>query len=135
MTVIAEDGMAPETVFRKHLAEGELWLQTCASCKKQIFYPRVLCPHCGGKPEWKKSSGEGTVYSITTVRQRPDRGGDYNISIVETEGGARMMTKVEGIAPAEVKIGMKVRAEIVDADGGSKLVIFKPASSSTTGGA
>ena len=125
MTVVAEEGMAPETVFRKHLAEGELWLQTCTACNKQIFYPRVLCPHCGGKPEWKKASGDGTVYSVTTVRQRPDRGGDYNVSIVEMKEGARMMTRVEGIAPAEVKIGMAVKAEIAEVDG-NKLVIFKP---------
>jgi uncharacterized OB-fold protein len=130
MTVIAEEGMAPETVFRKHLAEGELWLQTCVTCSKQIFYPRVVCPHCGGKPEWNKASGQGTVYSTTIVRQRPDRGGDYNVCVVELREGARMMTRVEGIPPTDVKIGMVVKAAIIDSDGG-KLVVFHP----VTGGA
>lgn len=130
MTVVAEEGMAPETVFRKHLAEGELWLQTCVTCSKQIFYPRVLCSHCGGKLQWNKSCGKGKVYSTTIVRQRPDRGGDYNVCIVELREGARMMSRVEGIPPTDVKIGMEVQAAIIDADGG-KLVVFNPA----TGGA
>jgi len=41
------------------------------------------------------------VYSTTTVR---DRAGDYNVAIVELEGGARMMSRVDGVAPDAVRI-------------------------------
>ncbi|MNR23808.1 hypothetical protein D3C85_1408520 [compost metagenome] len=51
------------------------------------------------------------MYASTTVR---DRAGDYNVSLVELEGGARMMSRVEGEAPPA--IGLAVRARIVAGD-------------------
>ncbi|MGB3864267.1 MAG: Zn-ribbon domain-containing OB-fold protein [Xanthobacteraceae bacterium] len=125
MTITAAEGQAPDTVFRAYLSQNELWLQTCTGCAKQIFFPRVLCPYCGSGLEWRKAATTGTVYSATTVRQRPDRGGDYNIAIVELDEGARMMSRVEGVSPDEVDIGMKVKAIIEERDGGP-IVLFQP---------
>jgi uncharacterized OB-fold protein len=131
MTVIAAEEQAPDTVFRTHLAKGELWLQRCDACGQHVFFPRVLCPHCGGALSWRKAGGGGTVYSTTTVRQRPERGGDYNISIIELDEGARMMSRVEDAAPAEVRIGMKVRAVVEQREDGP-VVLFRPDTGSTS---
>jgi hypothetical protein len=59
------------------------------------------------------------------VRRKPERGGDYNVCMVELEEGVRMMSRVDGIAPDGVKIDMAVTAFVADADG-TPAVFFKP---------
>jgi len=65
------------------------------------------------------------VYSTTTVRRKPEAGGNYNVALIDLDEGVRMMSRVEGLPPTDVKIGMRVRAEIVD-DNGVGLVVFHP---------
>jgi uncharacterized protein len=114
---------APGIVFESYLKAGEIRLQTCVACSRQVFFPRTICPHCGdGNLEWRRVSGEATVYSTTIVRQKPERGGDYNVAIVEFSEGARMLSRIEGVSPAEVKIGMPVQASISEGDGAPHIV-------------
>jgi len=118
---------APAVTFQKFLQAGEIRLQQCDACRRQIFYPRTICPHCGqGSLTWERVSGRGVVYSTTVVRQRPERGGDYNVAIIELVEGARMMSRVQGIAATEVSIGMTVVALIGSSEAGP-LILFKPA--------
>ncbi len=103
-------------------------LQQCDDCKKHVFYPRVLCPHCGSpKLAWQPASGQGTVYSTTVVRRKPEQGGDYNVALVDLHEGPRMMSRVDGLSPHEVVIGMAVRAKIIDEPKKGKLLVFMPA--------
>ena len=127
MSEVKELPASPGAAYEAFLKSGEFRLQSCGACGKQIFFPRTICPHCGSNAlEWRKPSGRGTVYSTTTVRQRPDRGGDYNVALIDLAEGARMMSRVEGIPPSEVKIGMVVQAAIADVNG-APLVIFRAA--------
>ena len=113
----------PEKQYLDQLAAGRFEIQRCAACGKHVFYPRVLCPHCGSdRLDWVAPSGRGMVYSITIVRRKPADGGDYNIVLVDLEEGVRLLSRVAGIAPDQVRIGMAVRARIVD-----NLVEFTPA--------
>ncbi len=120
-------GDAPGAKFESFLKAGELRLQCCKECGKQIYFPRTLCPYCGSNAlEWRLASGRGTVYSTTIVRQKPERGGDYNVAIVELAEGARLLSRVQDIAPAEVRIDMAVTAVIGELNG-TLLVLFRPA--------
>ena len=120
---------APGVVFQRYLKGGELWLQQCDGCARQIFYPRTLCPYCGGNHlQWRRASGAGTVYSTTVVRQRPERGGDYNVAIIELAEGARLLSRVEGIAADAVRIDMKVQA-VIRTGSDTQLVVFEPTGS------
>jgi uncharacterized OB-fold protein len=113
----------PEKHYLDALKEGRFEIQRCAACTRHVFYPRVLCPHCGSERlEWVAPSGRGVVYSTTVVRRRPADGGDYNVCLVDLAEGVRMMSRVAAIAPADVKIGMAVTARIADG-----LVEFAPA--------
>jgi len=88
-----------------------------------VFYPRVLCPHCGGEHlDWVAPSGRGTVYSTTIVRRKPADGGDYNVCLVDLAEGPRMLSRVVTVSPDQVKIGMTVAARITDG-----IVEFTPA--------
>ena len=92
-----------------------------------MFYPRWLAEDW----EWVDASGRGTVYSRTIIRQKPERGGDYCIAIVELDEGPRMLTRVTGMPASEVTIGMRViaKVELPPWDVKSEpVVLFHPAS-------
>ncbi|MFR9805551.1 Zn-ribbon domain-containing OB-fold protein [Pseudonocardia sp. RS010] len=105
---------APDVEYRRYLDEGTFALQVCPRCATQVFPPRVLCPGCGNTGlEWRVVEGGGTVASTTTVRRRPDRGGDYDVSLVDLDGGARMLSRVDGVPADQVRIGSRVVPRIV----------------------
>ncbi len=119
-------GPGPDARYAKRLAEGHFEIQRCAACGRHVFMPRVLCPHCGSTAlSWVAPSGRGTVYSTTTVRRKPAQGGDYNVSIIALEEGVQLMSRVDGLEPAAVKIGMLVRAEVKTGERGG-LLVFVP---------
>jgi len=108
------------------LREGKFMIQRCGHCARHVFYPRALCPHCGAsEPGWVPAQGSGTVYASSVVRKKPEDGGDYNVALVDLDEGVRMMSRIDGIAPDEVQIGMRVVARIVDAADGP-MVVFNP---------
>ena len=120
-------GDGPERQFRAGLAAGEFKIQHCGGCGKYVFYPRALCNHCGSPNlAWETASGDGTVYSTTIERYKPEAGGDKNIAVVELAEGPRLLTRITDIAPAEVKIGMTVKAHIGEAEG-IKMILFRKA--------
>jgi uncharacterized OB-fold protein len=115
-------GPGPDEVWRSNLAAGAICLQCCDDCSAFRFPPALACPKCGSaRFGWKQASGRATVYSATTVRERD---GGYNVSIVELAEGPRMMTRVEEIDAAEVRIGMSVTARI--AGGEEPHLVFVP---------
>jgi uncharacterized protein len=108
------DGPGPDAQYLQALSEGRLMLQHCDDCASVRFPPALVCRSCGSpRLTWRVSPGAGTVYAATTVR---DKAGDYNVSLVELEGGARMMSRVEEEPPQEVRIGQRVSARIVAGD-------------------
>lgn len=113
--------------YRQALAEGHFLIQRCAACARAVFYPRMICPHCGGDDlAWEAPSGRGTVYSTTVVRRKTEAGGDYNVALIDLEEGVRMMSRVDAVAPEAVRIGMAVQARVLSREGGN-LVVFVPA--------
>lgn len=120
-------GDGPEKRYNDYVAAGKFMIQRSKSTGNYVFYPRTINPGTGEADlEWVEASGEGTVYATTVNRQRPDKGGDYNVALIDLKEGPRMMSRVVGIEPSEVKIGMKVKAK-VDKIGDSPAVVFEPA--------
>ncbi|MCD6074311.1 MAG: DNA-binding protein [Rhodospirillales bacterium] len=116
----------PDFIYQEALVAGTFKIQRCDGCKSHIFYPRHLCPKCGSsKISWVAASGKGTIYSTTMVRQRPEAGGNKNLCIVELAEGPRLMSRVDGIAAEEIKIGMAVTAEIAGTGEEPKYIIFR----------
>lgn len=99
------------------LDQGRFLIQRGTVDHRHVYYPREFSPFDGSVPEWVEPAGTGTVYAVTTVRRKPDAGGDYNVSLVELDEGVRLMSRVEGIAPADVKIGQRVKARVQVTDG------------------
>ncbi|WPZ34939.1 OB-fold domain-containing protein [Thalassobaculum sp. OXR-137] len=116
----------PDATYFAYLEAGDWRIQRCGSCDTHIFQPRVMCPSCGGEDlAWVAPSGKGTVHSTTVIRRRPESGGDYNVCLVDLDEGVRMMSRVEGVDPTAVSIGMPVAARLAEQDG-QKVVVFDP---------
>jgi hypothetical protein len=106
------------------LNEGRFLIQRCIGCDRAVYFPRELCPHCGhGELAWVEPRGTGTVYAVTTVRRKAEAGGDYNVSLIELDEGVRLMSRVEGVASGDVRIGQRVRARVLQ-QSGQGLVVF-----------
>ena len=114
------DARGVQAQHQAALDEGRFLIQRCEACTKHVYFPRELCPHCGSERlAWVEPQGSGTVHAVTTVRRKPDAGGDYNVSLVDLDEGVRLMSRVEGLPPSDVKIGQRVRVRVA---GG--LVVF-----------
>jgi len=57
--------------------------------------------------EWRVSAGLGTVWATTVVRPRD--GEPRDLSFVALDEGFRMLSRVDGVAPEDVAIGLRVR--------------------------
>jgi len=113
-----EGTIGPEQQFKNFLLEGKFMIQRSKSLNQFFFHPRVAFPGSGERDlEWVQVSGYGTVYSTSCNRRLPEKGGDFNLSLIILDEGPRMMARVEGINPDEVEIGQKVKARISDLNG------------------
>lgn len=118
------DAVSPAETYRSYLDAGKLGFQRCRDCGRAVFYPRVLCPHCGsGALEWEESTGRGTVCATTAVHRRDAE--PYNVILVDLDEGFRMMSRVEDVPAEEVSIGLRVRFETRNEDD-APVAVFVP---------
>lgn len=113
----------PQEHWRAALGEGRFLLQRAVKTGTVFFPPRVIEPGAGEvELEWIEASGLGTVYSATVIMPRPPAV-PYNVVLVDLDEGPRLMSRVEGVDPTEVRIGMRVRARIAN-EGEASLILF-----------
>lgn len=118
--------MGADAKFAAFLAEGRFMLQRSRLTGEYVFYPRAVFPGtCETDLEWVEASGDAVVYSTTRVRNKPPVA-DYNVALVDLAEGPRMMTRIVGIDPSGVHIGMAVKAR-VDRIDDALAVVFAPA--------
>jgi uncharacterized OB-fold protein len=107
---------SPLATYIAHLKRGELGYQYSPSTRQVVFYPRVIAPVTGADDlEWRVSAGLGTVHATTVVH--PQQGAPYNVCLVDVDEGFRLMSRVEGIPPTEVSIGMRVKFRVHTPEG------------------
>ena len=120
--------------FWEGAKNGELKFQRCDDCDEVVFYPRPHCPQCGGTNlSWNTSSGEGTVYTFSVVRQNRNPAfadlGAYAVAYVDVDEGFRMLTNIVGVddPTQDVAIGQRVRVEFEPQDSGDyPIPVFRP---------
>jgi len=87
--------------------------EICPKCHNKIFPPRDVCPHCAdSEPQHTfQFSGNGEVYSHTTVHTRPEgyeEMSPYTVALVKLEEGPLLTAQLTDVANEEVEIGMPV---------------------------
>ena len=112
-------GPGPDALYAQFLARSEFRIQHCRGCGTHLFYPRLACTRCGGVDlEWVAPSGRGVVHAVSIVNRSTEKGGPYNVVLVDLAEGPRMMSRVEGVANEALRIGMAVRSRVASgADG------------------
>ena len=84
--------------------ERRLVIQRCRACRHHQFYPRPFCLACESPDlTWVEASGEGRIYSMTTIRVPADPSipPPYVVAIVELTEGPRLLSNIEG-GPAAI---------------------------------
>lgn len=105
--------------------EGRLLLKKCNDCGEVHHYPRDICPHClSADTEWVQTSGNGTVYSFSTMGKGEAA---YTLAFVTLDEGVTLMTNLVDCDPAEVQIGDKVQVVFKPTEGGHAVPMFTPA--------
>ena len=98
--------------------------QQCQDCGALQWHPRAHCSTCvGGQLAWQVSTGRGTIYSFSVVRQSyhpffrnlvP-----YAVAYVDLDEGPRFLTNVVGVDDpgVDVQVGQRVQIEWEDHEG------------------
>lgn len=115
--------------FWEGLAQEKLLIQRCAACHRLQHPPAPMCPGCHGlEMESIEASGRGIVYSFVVAEHPPIPPFTYPnvIGLVELEEGTRLVTRLVGVAPEDVRIGMPVRVEFERVEPDYVLHRFRP---------
>lgn len=105
-----------------------LVMQRCDACRRLVWYPRHVCPHCGGLAlQWEQLSGQGVVHAVSVHHRAAhpafaDRV-PYSVVLVDLAEGARIMSNVFGPSPA---VGDEVSVAWLPLDDGRNLPTFNP---------
>jgi hypothetical protein len=100
--------------FWEGLLREQLLIQRCASCHRLQHPPAPMCPGCHGfAMESIEASGRGTVHSFVVAHHPPLPPFSYPnvIVLVELEEGTRLVSRLVGVEPDDVRIGMPVQVE------------------------
>ena len=113
--------------------EGRLLLPWCEDCGQPHFYPRNICPHCGGaRLAWRQASGRGRLHTYV-INHKPAEGFEdrvpYVIAVVELEEGPRLMTNIDiaDPTPETLRIDMAVEVAFRAVTETVTLPVFRPA--------
>jgi uncharacterized OB-fold protein len=112
--------------------DGRLLIARCNDCERVHHYPRVICPSCWSEDVVAvEASGRATLYTYSTVYMNdlPPFSGrlPYTAAVVDLAEGPRLMTTITGADPAQLRIGMPLRAEPFEIVEGVTAFVFSPA--------
>ncbi len=116
----------PENKAFLEAAQGnQLLLKYCNACKEAHFYPRTICPHCGGDDTtWVKSDGLGEIYSYTVMRRGVAV--PFAMAYVRLQEGISMLTHLTNCDFDSIHIGQKVKVIFQETEDGQKTHLFEP---------
>lgn len=112
--------------------EGRLSVSTCKGCGHRFLPPACLCPVCLSLDvRMEPVSGRGRVYSFIRVH-RPQHPAffeeaPYVVVIIELEEGPRLHSRLVGVEPDDIRLGMDVIVDFEKVDDEISLPVFKPA--------
>ena len=120
----------PDAVFFWEGADrGELLCERCKECSRFRHPPRPMCPHCRStEREPVRLSGRGQVYSWIIPRHPAPLGFAEPpvVVLIELEEGIRLVSNLEGVAPADVRAGLPVEVAFAPTRSGHFVPVFRP---------
>jgi uncharacterized OB-fold protein len=105
--------------FWDGLAAGRLLIQRCTQCGRLQHPPAPMCAGCHGFAMGAiEASGRGTIHSFVVAHHPPLPPFEYPhvVVLVDLEEGTRLVSRLVGVAPDDVRIGMPVAVEFEKID-------------------
>ncbi len=103
--------------FFEALSEGKLLATKCKKSGKILFPPQVDCPDDPtDEVEWVELPNEGELLTWTVIYVKPYSFGhyqDYTVGIARLSNGVQVLAWVRETDPSKLKVGQKVKIEIV----------------------
>lgn len=122
--------IAKTQTFWEKLKEGKICATKCKKCGKIYYPPQVDCPQClTSEIEWIELGEEAVLETYTHVHARPQGFTQYEpyiIAVAKTSEGVKVMGWLEGVKPAEVKVGMKLKMATKTLQDGYITIVFRP---------
>lgn len=118
--------------FWDGVAAGELVLPWCVACDTPFWYPRSICPACGGRDiDWREASGRGVVHAFCIHHSSPLPHMRLLLPVVtvltELDEGVRVMGLLDAEPePGAVACGLAVHVELRPSAQGRLVPIFVP---------
>ncbi|MEK9721528.1 MAG: OB-fold domain-containing protein [Quisquiliibacterium sp.] len=105
-------------------SQGRLVLRHCDDCNQPHWYPRAVCPLCGGeKLRWMPASGRGTLYAFSTARRIEP---PTTLAYVKLDEGPTLMTNIVDANPESLRIGQQVTVRFLPSAEGRLMPFFAP---------
>jgi uncharacterized OB-fold protein len=125
-------GDDPETAaFFAATDAGTFPLWRCTACGTVNGPNERSCRQCRGIAGVEvAAAGGGRVVSYVIQHAKPDSAGNTHrlvVAIVELDEGPWWWTQLAGVEPAEVRVGDRVRLEMVRPEGGHAIPVARPA--------
>jgi uncharacterized OB-fold protein len=104
--------------------------EVCECCGEHLFPPRDVCPACHQPAnESFAFSGEGTVYSYSTVYEPPrgyERFAPYTVALVRLKEGPLVTAQLTDVDPDDVRIGLPVEmvTRVLREEGKEGMIIY-----------
>jgi uncharacterized OB-fold protein len=121
-------GIAAPFFSEAAAASGELLLPCCGQCAAYAWPPRWRCT-CGGELQWKPAPGRGRVVTWSVVRRAVvpalQDAVPYVVGFVALDAGPTLMTNIVGVAPEDLRAGLRVRCRF-DVAEGAAIPVFEP---------
>ncbi|MBU6268698.1 MAG: OB-fold domain-containing protein [Sphingomonadales bacterium] len=114
--------------------QGRLAIQRCAKCRRWNHAPSLACPSCGAMDlAYEDVSGKATLFSWTVIREAPAPGFRDRmpliVGIVELveQPHLLLVANILGLAEADLRLGLRLRAEFEPVNDECTLPQFRPA--------
>ena len=127
------EGIPPSQMpFWESLKARAVQVQRCDNCHAYLYIPKDICNHChSDRLTWTPISGHGEIYTYTVVRRAPTpayaEDAPYTLVHVTMDEGFRMIGKLNGVAPEDVRIGAPVQITYEEVTPEWTLMEFEPA--------
>jgi uncharacterized OB-fold protein len=118
------------TAFWTGGGEGSLLISRCLACRRYLHPPVPICRFCLGRevtPEAVTGSGQVLTFTINRQQWLPGLPPPYVIAVIglDDDPELRMTSRLIGVDPEWVHIGMRVRVQFQPA-GDVWLPLFSP---------
>ena len=119
--------------YWRALREHRIEIQYSPSTGRYVFYPRTLAPGTlADDLEWREIDGAGTLFTHTVAARPtgPPWAGALPqlLAVVEWDVGPKVSTELVGVAPEDIRIGMRVAPVFYDVpDTEVTLLRYRPA--------